>query len=208
MPGVRRLKGFKSQKIMTAMLNLHFKYSEDDYIPALRMYLMRKPKFIALFSFFYLLLISLLRLLLGSGSYYETTWFVLFSTVVLFALLGFFLYAFPHQKFRHSYKAVDEYWIHITEHGIIYGTEHGNGALPWRRCTKLLEGKQFYLLEQGRGEVTVIPKRAFKDKEEERAFRAMLKRKLTPGLSSKLLKQTERELEAEYVPPEKAPDWR
>ena len=190
------------------MINLHFNYNEDDYIPALRMYLMRKPKFIALFTFFYLLLISLLGLLFGGGAYVDATWFIICSTGALLVLLGLFLYALPHQRFRHSYKAVDEYWFHNTEHGIIYGTEHDNGALPWRRCTKLLEGEGFYLFEQGHGEITVIPKRAFKNKEEEHAFRAMLKRKLTPALSSQLLKEKDLKLGEDYVPPAKAPDWR
>lgn len=190
------------------MINLHFSYNEDDYIPALRMYLMRKPKFIAFFTFFYLLLISLLGLLFGGGAYFDTTWFVICSIVALLALLGLFLYALPRQRFWHSYKAVDEYWAHITEDGIIYGTEQGNGALPWRRCTKLLEGERFYLFERGRGEIMVIPKQAFKNKEEEHAFRAMLKRKLTPALSSKLLKEKDLKPEDDYVPPEKAPDWR
>jgi hypothetical protein len=40
------------------MINLHLTYTEDDYIPALRKYLMHKPKFIALFIFVYLLSVS------------------------------------------------------------------------------------------------------------------------------------------------------
>ncbi len=204
----RRLKVFQSGQIITEMINLHFNYNEDEYVPALRMYLVRKPKFIGFFTFLYLLLISLLGLLFSDDAYFNITWFIICSTGVLSAMLGLFLYTLPHQRFRHSYKAVDEYWYHITEQGIIYGTEHDNGVLPWRRCTKLLEGERFYLFERGQGEIIVIPKRAFKNQEEEHAFRAMLKHKLTPALSSKLLKDKDPAPEKDYVPPEKAPDWR
>jgi hypothetical protein len=56
--------------------------------------------------------------------------------------------------------------------------------------------------------ITVIPKRAFKNKDEENSFKEILKRKLMPALSSKLLKQKEAKPGEDYVPPEKAPDWR
>ena len=190
------------------MINLHFSYDKDDYIPALRAYLMRKPKFIALFTFIYLLSISLLRLLLGGGAHFDIAWFLVCSIGSLLSLLGLLFYALPRQRFQHSYKAVDEHWFHIGEQGIFYETEYDNSVLPWRRCTKLLEGKGFYLFEHDHRRITVIPKRTFKDKEEEHVFRAILRSKLKPALSSKLLKEKDAKVGEDYVPPEKAPDWR
>src|SRR6266849_5668243 len=106
------------------MINLHFSYSEDDYIPAMRAYLMHKSKFIGLFMFLYLLSISLLMFLLGSGAHFDTTSFIVCAIGSLLGFIGLFLYALPHQRFQHSFKAVDEYWFHVAEHGIIYETEY------------------------------------------------------------------------------------
>jgi hypothetical protein len=165
------------------MISLNLSYDEDDYVPALRMYLLRKPKFLAFFIFIYLLSIGLLM------SVFDIGWFTVYSVLALLALVGLSLYALPHQRFRHSHMSVDEYWFHVTEHGIVYETEYDSGTLPWRRCTKLLEGKRFYLFEHDQRRITVIPKRVFKDKDEENAFRMILKSKLTPALSSKLSRE-------------------
>lgn len=190
------------------MINLEFRYNEEDYIPALRSYLLRKPKFIALFTFLYLLTIAFLQVLLGGGARFDTDQFLLYSITTLLCFIALLFYALPHQRYRHSFKSVEEHRFHIAEQGIFYETEYANGVLPWRRCTKLLERKHFYLFEHEHRRITVIPKRVFKDKLEENEFREIVKSKLPPAMSSKLLKWKEPEPGEGYVPPEKAPDWR
>ena len=189
------------------MINLQFTYEEDDYIPALRSYLMRKPKVIALFTFVYFLSVALMSLFVG-GNFLDVTSFLLESIVTLLFLIALLFYVLPHQRYRRSFKAVEEQRFHISEQGIFYETDFASGVLPWRRCTKLLERKRFYLFEHDHRRVTVIPKRAFKNREEENDFRAILKSKLPPAFSSKLLKWKEPAPGEGYVPPEKAPDWR
>jgi YcxB-like protein len=125
-----------------------------------------------------------------------------------YCLIAVLLYALPHQRYRHSFKAVEEQRFHIAEQGIFYETDYASGVLPWRRCTKLLERKRFYLFEHDHRRITVIPKRVFKSKQEEDEFRTILKSKLPPAFSAKLLKWKEPEPGEGYVPPEKAPDWR
>jgi YcxB-like protein len=190
------------------MISLKVNYKEEDYIPALRTYLLRKPKFIALFTFLYLLTIAFLRVLLGGGAPFELDLFLLYSITTLLCFVGLLFYVLPHQRYRHSFKSVEEHRFHIAEQGIFYETDYANGVLPWRRCTKLLERKHFYLFEHDRRRITVIPKRVFKDRLEENEFREILKSKLPPAFSSKLLKWKEPEPGEGYVPPEKAPDWR
>lgn len=190
------------------MINLQFRYEEDDYIPALRSYLIRKPKFIALFFFLWLLSTAFLTLFLDGGGGFDTSWFVIYAIGVLLSLIAVLLYALPHQRYRHSFKAVEEQRFHVAEQGIFYETDYASGVLPWRRCTKLLERKRFYLFEHDHRRITVIPKRVFKSKQEEDEFRTILKSKLPPAFSAKLLKWKEPEPGEDYVPPEKAPDWR
>jgi hypothetical protein len=190
------------------MISLKVNYEEQDYIPALRSYLLRKPKFIALFTLLYFLTIAFLRLLLGGPVRFDTSLFLLYSIMTLGCFFGLLLYVLPQQRYRRSFKAVEEHRFHITEQGIFYETEHANGILPWKRCTKLLERKRFYLFEHDHRRVTVIPKRAFKNRQEENEFRAILKSKLPPAFSSKLLKWKEPEPGEGYLPPEKMPDWR
>jgi hypothetical protein len=190
------------------MINLQFRYNEEDYIPALRRYLLRAPKFIALFTFLYLLTIAFLRVLYGTDVRLDTTSFLVYSIALLLGFIALLFYVLPHQRYRHSFKAVEEQRFHIAEQGIFYETDHANGVLPWRRCTKVMEGKRFYLFEHEHRRITVIPKRVFKDRLEENEFREILKSKLPPAFSSKLLKWKEPEPGEGYVPPEKAPDWR
>jgi hypothetical protein len=190
------------------MISLKVNYEEEDYIPALRSYLLRKPKFVALSTFLSLLTICLLQLLLGGGGRFDPNLFLIQSIATLLSFIALLFYVLPHQRYRHSFKSVEEHRFHIAEQGIFYETDFASGVLPWRRCTKLLERKRFYLFEHDHRRVTVIPKRAFKNRQEENEFRAILKSKLPPAFSSKLLKWKEPEPGECYVPPEKAPDWR
>jgi hypothetical protein len=195
-------------ELLTEVVELHFRYDEDDFVPAVRTYLMRKPKFIALFFFIYFLLIGWLKFLFSGGIQFDATGFIMCSIGSLLGLGGLLLYVFPHQRFQHSYRAVDEHWFHFDEQGISYETEYESGILTWRRCTKLLERKRFYLFEHDHRRITVIPKRAFKNDKEETAFRAILKTRLTPALRSKLLKRQEPKPGEDYVPPDEPPNWR
>lgn len=189
------------------MISLKFIYDEHDYIPALRAYLIRKPKTITLFIFMYLLSLALM-ILLSSGADFDMTWSVSCAASSFLFLAVLFLYAFPRWRFQHSYKAVDEQRIQVNEQGIFTETEFDHAVLPWRRCTMVLEGKGYYAFEHDHRRITVIPKRAFQNGSEENTFREIVRSRLTPALSSKLRKRNDPEPSEEFAPADKMPDWR
>jgi hypothetical protein len=190
------------------MIELQVKYSTDDYVPALRRHLLSQPKFLTLFSFISLLLISVIALMFNSSLHFDVFWFIICSLSLLIGFSGICFYFLPRQRFRRSYKTIDDYRLQITGREIIYDSDYESGALPWRHCTKLHEGRRYYLLEYDRERVMVIPKVAFTDQEEERSFREIVKQRLPPALSKKLWKRRDLEIGSDYVPPKKMPDWR
>lgn len=192
---------------MAEAVSLHFKYEEDDYVPAVRMYLMRKPQPVFLFGCIYLLSVMCLLLLFSGGL--DILLFLICAGGLWLGLFGLIFYVLPRKRYQSEYRFLDEHHLHITESAIISGTRQGRAGegLTWRRCTKLLEGEGFYLLEHDSRKVTVIPKRVFKNQEEE-VFRDILRRKLPPALSSKLKTEKEGPDEGRYVPPPEPPDWR
>lgn len=190
------------------MIELLVKYSTEDYVPALRRHLLSQPKVLTLFSFLSLLLISVLALGFNSGPYFDTFWFIVYSLGLVLSFGGLFFYALPYQKFRRSYKPIDEYRLEINGREIIYDSEYEGGALSWRHCTRVYEGPRYYSFEYDRERIMVIPKEAFADREEERSFREIVKQRLPPALSKKLRKRRDLEFANEYAPPKRMPDWR
>ena len=200
------MKG-KAQLMET--ISLRFTYTEEEFVSATRLYMMRSTDFFLRLAIFTLYVLACIGLI---------AWLELSSTILqLFVvalclpfILGFlFLFVVPRTRFRSDPKYKDEYALQFSDDGIHFKTAQVDALLQWSLYTKVLENERFYILVYGKHMISVIPKRAFQNSNQEAAFNQLLGRKIPAHLESKLFKGRKQvELENSYVPPAEPPDWR
>lgn len=163
---------------MSESVELQFRYTEDEYVSALRAYMLAKRRIL-----FFAALASVVTLL---GIYFLLTEAELAATVsflctgtFMFGLLATSFGILPHRRFQTNPKFHGEYHLEFAEDGILFQTDNINSTLKWEIYEETLETEKFYFLSHGEGSVTVIPKRAFIDNEQQALFKQMLTRKIT-----------------------------
>lgn len=164
---------------MSQSVELQFRYSEDEYVSALRAYMLAKRR-IAFFA----AIASVVTLL---GVYFLLTQADLAATITflctgtfMFGLLATSFGLLPHRRFRMNPQFHSEYHLEFGEDGILFQTNNINAELNWEIYKEALETQKFYLLSTGEGgAVTVIPKRVFTNEQQQAHFKDMLKRKVT-----------------------------
>jgi hypothetical protein len=82
-----------------------------------------------------------------------------------------------------------------------------DAKLAWSLYTKVIEGKDMYLLLYGKDTrmMTTVPKRALKSRDEEMQFRALVTRHITDSSGFKNIPPEERTYTPQNLTP---PDWR
>jgi len=91
-------------------------------------------------------------------------------------------YILPQIRFKQEPKFKDEYTLIFGDEGLEFKTEHLNSKLDWTYYYKALESNNLYLLMYGKGLFTIVPKRAFNNKEQESEFRNMISKNLRDGI--------------------------
>ena len=101
--------------------------------------------------------------------------FTLSATALLGALSYYTLDVLPRRSFRGDRKFRDPASFTFTPDHIFVRTRLVESRIDWRLYTDVLEGRDCYVLVYGRDLrlLTPIPKRAFKSREHEQAFRAL-----------------------------------
>lgn len=190
-------------------ISLRFRYTEEEYIAATRLYLMRSTDLLlrVVFSSIFLAagIFFLLLATLGSGILFLLT----LAGLISFLLWSLFFYIAPRQRFRSDPKFRDEYFLQFSDDGIQFKTAQIDALIQWSLYTKVLENERFYLLVYGKNMISVIPRRAFASAQQEAAFGELLKRKLPRCFDAKRLRaRNSDEPLRTYAPPTEPPDWR
>jgi hypothetical protein len=163
---------------MSESVELHFRYTEGEYVSAIRTYMFAKRRvafFVGIASV--ITLLGIYFLLTQSDS--AATISFLCTGAFLFGLLATSLVILPHRRFKANPQFRSEYYLQFAEDGILFRTDQIDATLKWEIYTEALETEKFYLLSHGEGAVTVIPKRAFNSGEQQAYFEDMLMRKVT-----------------------------
>jgi hypothetical protein len=191
-------------------IQLRFTHTEAEYLNAARtMILGEKATILRLAAIFFFLvgLAILLTLLTGVS--------LPLPIVVLVALLldAFFAYQLvveiPRRFFRGDPKMRDEYLLTFSDDGVAVRTHQIDSKLAWSLYTRVLENKAQYIILYGKDArmMTVVPKRVFRDANEELEFRQLLRRHVDQNLTP--LNASLGTAIPEYVPTHREPpDWR
>lgn len=192
------------------IIRIDFNYTEKEFIGGNRLFLLGSPKLLAriIVSLTLLALVFLMLTLLWADF---PVWAAA-SVVALMeaSLLYNFLVIAPRRYFRGDLRMQERHEMFFTEEGITVKTKRAEARMAWSLYTRVIEGEQFFCLVYGEGILrgTIIPKRAFRDRRDENAFRELLSRHLPKGLKARRA-DAGRLQESEYVPTDAGPpDWR
>jgi hypothetical protein len=163
---------------MSESVELQFRYTEDEYVAAIRTYLLAKRRITFLVGIASLTTLLGIYFLLTQSDTAATISFLCTGTF-LFGLFATSFGIFPHRRFRANPQFRSEYYLQFGEDGILFRTDYIDSTLKWEMYTEALETEKFYLLSYGEGAVTVIPKRVFNSSEQQSQFRDLLMRKVT-----------------------------
>lgn len=162
---------------MAEAVELRFKYTENEYVSAMRRYFARalytKTDIICGVA---AIIVGVLFLVYSGVS---LVWYFLIFAGVILLLINFVAYfVAPRLRFRREPKLHDDYFLKFSEGGIVFMTADIDSNLQWSLYDKVWETEKFYFLFYGGNTFTLIPKRAFDGKEQEEVFKSMLKRKI------------------------------
>lgn len=194
---------------MEKIISLRFKYTEEEYVAAMRLYLGHSRELIIRMAVLSLYSIGAIALFMwidfGIGLIPLFIFAACFPPLIMFLLY----YVIPRKQFRSDPKFADEYFLQYSDDGIHFKTAQIDSLVQWSLYNKVLENERFYILVYGKNMISVTPKRAFTDKHQEAAFSEMLKRHIPAYAKAKHLKERgPQELEHSYTPPSTPPDWR
>ncbi|HEX5876475.1 MAG TPA: YcxB family protein [Pyrinomonadaceae bacterium] len=188
-------------------VHLRFTHTEKEYLNAVRFYFWHSKELsIRLIVSFVLFAVGLVLLSVVIGV--PLPWWAMVAFIFLAGLGWFHGYVIdvPRRRFRGDPKYRDEYNLIFNDAGMEFKTAHVSATLRWSLYTRVIENDSFYIMIYGRDihSLSIVPKRAFRDNEQEKTFRKLLRRNLDPNL-----KLTPGEHETQYVPASlEPPDWR
>ena len=189
-------------------VQLRFRHTEKEYLAAMRFYFLHSKALMARLIIIYVVFAAgmvLLQVVLGVV-------LPVWANIALIFLVGLAWFHgltidVPRKYFRGDPKFRDEYTLTFTDAGIAFKTQNASSTLAWSFYTALIENDSFYILTYGKNihSLSILPKRAFQDSQQEKTFREMLRRNMDSNLK---LSRREGE-EEEYVPKSlEPPDWR
>ena len=162
---------------MNAAIQLSFRYSESDYVRALRAH------YASVLRLRLDLVVTVI--LVGIGVYLWRSpslgWLGI-TCVVLAVTFGLLLVAaftvIPRLAFRDP-KFRDEYLLTFAPDGIHFRTAHVDSQLQWSIYSRALIDAHSYVLYYGARQFTVIPKRVFQSAEQQQAFERLLTQRVS-----------------------------
>jgi YcxB-like protein len=187
-------------------VQLSFRYSEEEYLAAVRFYFWHSKTLLARVVVTYVLLsagLAMLPLLMGFSLavWFHPALFVIASV----ALFHGYVVDRPRTYFRGDPKFRDEYHLTFTNAGIEFYTQNMSSMTAWNFYSGVVENDSFYILIYGKNihSLSIVPKRAFQSSNQDTIFRQILRRNVDPALK---LSTGERD----GVPQQRLepPDWR
>lgn len=192
-------------------VQLSFKYSEEEYLAAARLFLWRSKETLLRILTTIALLTLALALVLWLIDFGLPWWFTI--SLLLLTGIGLFHGIFidlPRRHFRGDPKFQDEYSLTFSDEGIRFRTRAIDASIAWSLYTGVIENENFYLLIYGKNvaSLSIIPKRSFRDSKQETAFREMLRRHIDHKLPVTGIRGGTAD-ESNYTPASlEPPDWR
>jgi len=162
-------------------IKIQYFHTEKGYLAATRLFFLSSPKLLIRIAIFWLIVVMagvMLPVVVEDFPFWVPVALALLLTA--FVLYNIFGHA-PTKYFRGDPKFRDKYEVTVSDEGIAIKTSQIDSKMAWSLYTRVVEGKDLFLLKYGKDlpMVTIIPKSAFKDELQEQAFRDVLKRHIS-----------------------------
>ena len=187
-------------------IKIEFQLTEAEYLAATRLYYFRSRNLLMRMIVFAVLA------LIGAGMISFLGDVFIWSTiaiVILFVGWAFYnvLVQMPRRYFRGDGKFHDKHEMTFSDNGVFLKTSQVESKVAWDLYTKVIEGRDMYGLIYGKETrmMTMVPKRAFKNKNDELRFRELVARHITDKSGLKKIPAEEPEYAPKNFTP---PDWR
>lgn len=194
--------------MMSNEIILQFRYSETEYVEAAKFYIHKR--FHTKFSMAVALIVFSIGLAWrasGGDVVFGAVFIVLGA--ILFLLNCYTYFTLPQRWYKVNPLLREEYYLQFSDEGIVFRTKDAESTLKWGFYKDVWETDQFYFLLYGKDAFSLIPKRAFAEQEQERAFKRMLHKHVAVNSDDKKLSTVAKEDKQEYVPKSfEPPDWR
>ena len=169
---------------MDPVIQLRFRYTEQDYVRAMRAHYASRLR---------LKLDALVIVASASLGIYlwqfpeQRAWAMVLVTLssVLVLMLVVAFAVIPKLVFRREPKFRDEYSLTFSPEGIHFHTAHVDSQLQWSMYGRALVNAHSFILYTGGYSFSVIPKHVFESAEQLAAFEGLIREKIPEG-SSKL----------------------
>jgi hypothetical protein len=187
------------------VVQISFKYSEEEYLAAIRFYFWHSKTLLARAIVAYVLLSAGLVGLVAWMGFPVPFWF--YPTLVVVAAVALFqgfVVDRPRTYFQGDPKFRDDYYLTFTDAGIEFHTQNMSSMTAWNFYSGVVENDSFYILIYGKNihSLSIVPKRAFQNSNQDTTFRQILRRNVDPTLK---LSTGERDQVPQRIEP---PDWR
>lgn len=186
-------------------VQLSFRYSEEEYLAAIRFYFWHSKTLLGRAIVTYVLFSASLVLLPVAMGFSLPLW----ANLALVGIAGVALFHGyvvdrPRTYFQGDPKFRDDYHLTFTDAGIEFHTQNMSSMTAWNFYSGVVESDSFYILIYGNNihSLSIVPKRAFQSSNQDTTFRQILRRNVDPTL--KLGNG-----EPDHVPQRlEPPDWR
>jgi YcxB-like protein len=189
-------------------VRLEFQYSEAEYLAANRLHFFSSPNMLLRLIIFGLFLVGaavVFSVILTESFVFLVS--LLFVALFEGALFYNVLVTLPRKYFRGDAKFRDRYELTFSDEGIKVKTPQIDSKLAWSLYTKIIEGRDMYVLVYGNETrtMTAVPKRAFINEDQEKLFRELIVRHIPDHSGLKDIAPSEIEYKPKSLTP---PDWR
>ena len=160
-------------------IQLRFSYTEAEYLNAARTLILAEKTTVARLIAIFVLLVMVMLLLPILAGFTFPLWIGVLFALAFDALFAYQLIVqIPRRFFRGDPKMRDEYRLTFSDEGVWLQTSQIDSKMGWSLYKRVLENKSLYIIVYGRDTrmMTVIPKRVFRDVNEELEFRQLLRR--------------------------------
>jgi hypothetical protein len=195
---------------MSNIVDLQYRYSEEEYVAAIKYYL--DKKYHTRFNIAIALLVTgagVAFMFLDAGSILGYVFTFLGAILLLVYCRTYF--SVPFQWYRQNPMWREESQLQFSDEEIVFRTKDVESKLNWSLYREVWETDRFYFLVYGKDLFSLIPKRVFADERQQRLFKQMLDRHITsrPDDDRNELLTAAEEDNQEYVPKSlEPPDWR
>jgi len=191
-------------------VELEFSYTEAEYLSAARLLIFRDSNALFRLILSSVYIVGVASILTGLLTEYPWWLATIAAAPLVAAIFRNALVQQARRHFRGDRKLRDRYRFIFSDEGIAVNTALFDSRLSWSLYTKVIEGSDTYLLVYGKDirMMTVVPKRVFRDTQQENGFRELLSRHIISRTASPPLQAIVGPT-AEYKPASlNPPDWR